>query len=77
MHPMLLHIVVRTKMCEFENEYCLFAPRYFHFAASVLCPPSCVAFNTRPCSIIEQLREVDLVRLKHFAIKCDFNDILK
>jgi hypothetical protein len=35
--PMLLHIVARNKICLFENEYSLFAPRYYHFAASVLC----------------------------------------
>jgi hypothetical protein len=37
-HPMLLHIVVRTKICLFENECSLFSPRYFHFAASISCP---------------------------------------
>jgi hypothetical protein len=25
MHPVLLHIIVRTKMCLFEDEYSLFA----------------------------------------------------
>jgi hypothetical protein len=35
---MLLHIAVPTKMCLSENEYFLFAPRYFPFAASMLCP---------------------------------------
>jgi hypothetical protein len=28
-------------------------------------------------SIGEQLPETDLVRPKHLAVKCDFNDILK
>jgi hypothetical protein len=35
--PMLLLIVVRTKMCLFENEHSFFAPRYFHFTASMFC----------------------------------------
>jgi hypothetical protein len=37
-HPMLLHIVARTKMCLFGNEHTLFAARYFHFAAPMLRP---------------------------------------
>jgi hypothetical protein len=57
MHPMQLHIAVRTKICLFENEYSLFASRYFHFVAS--------------------MPEDGLVRPKHVAVKCDFNDILK
>jgi hypothetical protein len=32
---------------------------------------------TAAVSISEQLPEDDLVRLKHVAIKCDFNDISK
>jgi hypothetical protein len=38
MHSILLHIVVHTKMCLSENERLLYASRYFHFAASMLCP---------------------------------------
>jgi hypothetical protein len=62
---MLLHIVVRAKMCLFGNEHSRFAARYFHFAASMLCP------------LDEQLPEDGLVRPKHVATKCDLNDILK
>jgi hypothetical protein len=49
MHPMLLHIVVPTKMSLFENVLSLFAPRYFHFAESILCPLSCVVPISWPC----------------------------
>jgi hypothetical protein len=47
MHAMLLHVVFRTKICLFKNEYSLFALRYFHFVASMLCPLHvlCVKYN--------------------------------
>jgi hypothetical protein len=37
----------------------------------------CTDIRTCAVSINEQFPEDDLVRPKHVAIKCDFNDILK
>jgi hypothetical protein len=74
MHLMLLHIVVRTKMCLFGNEQSLFAPRYFHSAASLFWPLR-VQFSLVGRVSLEHLPEDGLVRPKHVAIKCDFNDI--
>jgi hypothetical protein len=65
MHAMLLHIVVRTKLRLLGNEHYLFASRYFHSAASTLCP------------LRVQFSLVGRVRSKYVAIKCEFNDILK
>jgi hypothetical protein len=67
MHPALLHIVVHTKMHLFENEHS-FRFTIFSFCDVHVVPPSLVGH--------EQLPENGLVRPKHIAITCDFNDIL-
>jgi hypothetical protein len=59
----LLHIVVRTKMCLFENKNCLFVPCYFSFVASMFVSPSCV------CVLTSWAYENDVERRESFSLR--------
>jgi hypothetical protein len=48
MHPMLLHIVVRTKMCLIENEYLSSSLRVIFILRRSCCTLSCVVLTSRP-----------------------------